>query len=57
MGNPQLEDVRFTRWKPSALVTLDDRAMTFTGAWPELLNLKNFRPWNRPPHGKPPSAS
>lgn len=42
---PGLEDVRFTRWKPSALVTLDDRAMTFTGAWPELAALRAFKPW------------
>lgn len=51
MGMPQMEDVRFTRWKPSALVTIDDRAMTFTGQWPNLLDLKNFRPWNKPPRG------
>jgi hypothetical protein len=55
IGNPQLEDVRFTRWKPSAQVTIDDRAMTFTGQWPALLDLKNFRPWNKPLQGTPPS--
>lgn len=39
--------VRFTRWKPSAVVTLDDRALTFTGAWPTFDHLKRFKPWNR----------
>lgn len=33
--------------KPPALVTLDDRALTFTGEWPTLETLKNFKPWNK----------
>lgn len=49
MGSSQLEDVRFTRWKPSAVVTIDDRALTFTGTWPSLASLKEFRPWNKKP--------
>ncbi len=48
MGFQGLEDVRFTRWKPSALVTIDDRAMTFTGQWPALDALRKFKPWNKP---------
>lgn len=47
MGNPQLEDVRFTRWKPSAVVTIDDRGLTFTGRWPALADLKAFKPWKQ----------
>lgn len=43
-------DVRFTRWKPSALVTIDDRALTFTGVWPSLNGLRNFKPWNKRPN-------
>lgn len=39
--------VRFTRWKPAAVVTLDDRALTFTGQWPALTDLKAFKPWNK----------
>lgn len=42
-----LENVRFTRWKPSAVITIDDRALTFTGTWPDLDSLKRFKPWNK----------
>lgn len=42
-----LENVRFTRWKPSALITIDDRALTFTGAWPSLDEIRRFKPWNK----------
>lgn len=34
--------------KPPALVTLDDRALTFTGQWPSLDDLAAFKPWNKP---------
>lgn len=47
MGFPGLEDVRFARWKPSALVTLDDRGITFTGQFPDVKALRSFRPWNK----------
>lgn len=33
--------------KPAALVTLDDRALTFDGTWPEVGTLLAFEPWNR----------
>ena len=33
--------------KPAALVTLDDRAITFDGTWPAIDTLKNFKPWNK----------
>jgi hypothetical protein len=33
--------------KPSAFVTIDDRALTFTGIWPSIDTLINFKPWNR----------
>lgn len=32
--------------KPPALVTIDDRAIQFTGIWPKVSELANFKPWN-----------
>ena len=46
-AGPGLEDVRFVKEKPPALVTIDDRAITFTGEWPTIDTLKNFKPWNK----------
>lgn len=46
-AGPGLEDVRFVLEKPPAMVTLDDRALTFDGAWPEIATLREFRPWNK----------
>lgn len=46
-AGPGLEDVRFVLEKPPALVTIDDRAITFTGEWPSMETLKNFKPWNK----------
>lgn len=31
--------------KPAALVTLDDRAIQFTGKWPSITDLLEFQPW------------
>lgn len=42
-----LEDVRFVYDKPPAQVTIDDRAITFTGTWPSIEMLKSFKPWNK----------
>lgn len=47
---PSLCDVRFARWKPSAAITIDDRALTFTGYWPTMDTLRNFKPWNKRPN-------
>jgi hypothetical protein len=42
-----VDQIQFGTNKPSALVTLDDRAVTFTGNWPSVEDLLNFKPWNR----------
>lgn len=33
--------------KPPAMITLDDRALTFNGTFPDLDLLKSFKPWNK----------
>lgn len=37
----------FPKHKPSAFLTLDDRAWTFNGAWPDIKTMQMFRPWNK----------
>jgi hypothetical protein len=46
IGVPEwLDLIGWPAEKPPAFVTLDDRAITFTGTWPDLDDLKNFKPW------------
>lgn len=56
-ADPWIDEVRYAaglvvreiQWplhKPPAMVTIDDRAITFTGEWPALEYLKAFKPWN-----------
>lgn len=42
-----LANIGFPTHKPSAFVTIDDRAITFTGEWPSIETLQNFKPWNK----------
>lgn len=44
------EIINLIKWpthKPPALLTIDDRAMTFTGKWPTTAEIKSFKPWNK----------
>lgn len=33
--------------KPPAHVSIDDRCLLFTGVWPDVEALRNFKPWNK----------
>lgn len=44
---PGLESIRFPVDKPSAMISIDDRALTFEGTWPSIQTLKEFQPWNK----------
>jgi hypothetical protein len=37
---------KFPTEKPPAFVGIDDRVITFTGAWPTVDSLKQFKTWN-----------
>jgi len=39
--------LKFPKDKPPAFITLDDRAITFEGVWPDISTLLNFKPWNK----------
>lgn len=39
--------IRWPWFKPAAVITIDDRALTFTGRWPDRAELDAFRPWNK----------
>jgi hypothetical protein len=42
-----VKQIKWPWFKPPAKVTIDDRAITFTGVWPELAVLDKFKPWNK----------
>jgi len=44
-GEPQ--DLHFPSSKPPAFLSIDDRAVTFTGEWPGIEELLAFKPWNK----------
>lgn len=48
-GDAPLPLVGFPEHKPPAAVTIDDRALTFTGRWDDYpsATLATFKPWNR----------
>lgn len=41
-----IEKITWPTEKPPALVTIDDRAIQFTGEWPTVQTIANFKPWN-----------
>jgi len=40
-------DIVFPEHKPAAIVTIDDRAITFDGTFPSISTIFRFRPWNK----------
>lgn len=40
-------EIKWPWFKPSAMVTLDDRAITFIGEFPVAARLLKFKPWNK----------
>jgi len=46
-ANDKLADIEWPTEKPAAFVTIDDRALTFTGVWPDVETLLAFKPWNK----------
>ena len=42
-----MPDLSFSHEKPAAFLTIDDRAVCFTGTFPDPSSLLAFKPWNR----------
>lgn len=49
--------IKWPWFKPSSFVTIDDRAITFTGTFPDVQTLKAFQPWNKLKKSNPTSAT
>jgi hypothetical protein len=47
----KLAEIEWPLEKPAAFITIDDRALTFDGTWPDIEALKQFQPWNKRPFG------
>jgi hypothetical protein len=45
--HPILDEIEWPTEKPSAFVTIDDRAIQFDGSWPSIESLRSFKPWNK----------
>lgn len=43
------DEISFPWFKPSAFISIDDRALTFTGQWGDFVPAKlfAFKPWNK----------
>jgi hypothetical protein len=41
------DQIEYPTEKPPAFLTLDDRAITFDGIWPDPKSLLEFKPWNK----------
>jgi hypothetical protein len=41
-----VNEITFPDYKPPAHVTIDDRVICFTGSFPSIEEIENFKPWN-----------
>lgn len=41
-----VEELKYPTEKPPAFVGIDDRVITFTGMWPTISTLEEFKTWN-----------
>lgn len=48
-ANALLDALSYPTEKPPAMVSIDDRVITFTGVWPSIQELQEFKPWNKQP--------
>jgi hypothetical protein len=47
LSEDEVEALKFPTQKPSAFLTIDDRAHAFLGSFPSLDQMKAFKPWNK----------
>lgn len=40
-----IREIKWPTHKPPALITIDDRAICFTGDWPSMESIQSFSPW------------
>lgn len=53
-GEDLVARLRFPTEKSPAHVSIDDRALTFTGEWPLISEIDDFKPWNKQSREKAP---
>ena len=46
-ANRVIKTIQWPLHKPPAMVTIDDRAITFSGEWPSLDGLRAFKTWQK----------
>lgn len=47
MPSDMVGKIEFPKDKPAAIINIDDRCFHFTGTFPTVEYIKNFKPWNK----------